>query len=104
MPGLKVLNLSGKSFPVEENGFFQLLDTPDLMVQDSTAFLKDYRDLMGRLSTYMASRLWWSTHIASKNRFAAICCSSLLTHAPTFALLKPNIFTISRNVTSAPSR
>ena len=71
VPKLKVLNLSGESIPVEENGSFQVLDASALIFQDSTAFLHDYRNLMGMMSMHMHSRLWWATHIASKNRFTS---------------------------------
>ena len=99
----KVLNLSGKSLTIEGNGSFQLLEMSDLICQDSTAFLQDYRNLMGRLSTHMHSRLWWATHISSKNLSAskipiilqqieacvkaiAVCSGKLIIYKPDLSL------------------
>lgn len=98
---LKVLNLSGESLPVEKDGFFQLLEASDLICQDSTAFLQDYRDLMGRLSTHVHSRLWWATYIASKNRFASripillqqveACAIAIATCSGNLIIYKPEL-------------
>ena len=100
----KVLNLSGESLPIEGNGSFQLLEGADIIYQDSTAFLQDYRKLMGRLSTHMHSRLWWATHISSKNLSAskipiilqqieacvkaiAVCSGKLIIYKPDLSLI-----------------
>ena len=68
---ITVLNLSGDILPASNNHSFQLLEASDFVDNDSVAFLKDYRDLMGRLSAHMNSSLWWATNIASKNRFTS---------------------------------
>jgi hypothetical protein len=66
-----VLNLSGDILPVSNNYSFQLLEAPDLVDHDSETFLKDYRDLIGNLSTHMHTLMWWATNISSKNRFSS---------------------------------
>ena len=68
---ITVLNLSGDILPASNNHSFQLLEASDLVDQDSVAFLKDYRDLIGELSTHMHTLMWWATNISSKNRFSS---------------------------------
>ena len=68
---ITVLNLSGDILPASNNHSFQLLEASDLADQDSVAFLKDYRDLIGELSTHMHTLMWWGTNISSKNRFSS---------------------------------
>ena len=66
---ITVLNLSGNILPASNNHSFKLLEASDLVDKDSVAFLKDYRDLMGDLSTHMHTLMWWATNVSSKNRF-----------------------------------
>jgi hypothetical protein len=101
----KVLNLSGESLPIEGNGSFQLLEESDLICQDSTAFLQDYRDLMNKLSTHMPFPIWWATNIASKNRFSSripillqqieVCAKTIASDFCSLIIYKPDFSIIS---------
>ena len=68
---ITVLNLSGDILPTSNNLSFQHLEESDLLDQDSGAFMKDYRDLIGELSTHVNTFMWWATNISSKNRFSS---------------------------------
>mgnify|MGYP006184317895 CR=1 FL=1 len=80
------------------------MEISDIICQASKAFLRDYRNLMGRLSTHMHSCLWWGTYIASKNRSAsniptirqqieactktiAVCSGKLIIYKPDLSLI-----------------
>lgn len=66
-----MLNLSGESLPAKMSRPICFLHPSDFVSCNSLAFLRDYRDLIGKLSTLMNSCHWWATNIASKNRFGS---------------------------------
>lgn len=69
--GVAALNLSGHGWPETQEYSYRALSPIDVGEFDSPAFLADYRDLMGSLSSAYDTRWWWATNIASKNRFTS---------------------------------
>jgi len=68
---LKALAQGGFS-PVKRGDEFGI--TPE-------AYVKEFVDLIGKLSKEKSSRLWWATDMASKNRFASRLSALLQQHA-----------------------
>lgn len=68
---VSILNCTEMCFDFSAEDDPSIYSVADFVDDNRSAFIEDYRDLMGRLGEKMDGRQWWATNIASKNRFNA---------------------------------
>ena len=65
---LVILNLSEKELDFGTQYCLAVHDIREFIDRNSTSFLRDYRDLIGKVSEGSTNALWWATNTSAKNR------------------------------------